>query len=212
MRIACVGWFPPEIVDRGPAAQVADRRAFATADEALRLPRESQPDVWVTEVLLPGVSGLELARRLSARPAAAPVLILTALKGVWPLARAIRAGARGYLPLSLAPQLLADALTQLASGAPFWKAPDRRDTDEAVHSTDIEALSPRQFEVLHLLLQGFGPAEMARAMSVSPRSAAAYRRQLSRALGLGSRADLDGLARLLSEPFYRPQAAARAPC
>jgi len=211
MRIACVGGLTPE-TDRELAALAAERRGFATADEALRLPRESRPDVWLTEVLLPGVSGLELVRRLSARAGASPVLVVTSLQGVWPLARAIRAGARGYLPSAQAPLLLAEALTRLASGDPFWIAPERRAAEEAGLGDDIEALSPRQFEALHLLLQGADSAELARAMSVSLPSAAAYRRQVSRALGLASSADIDRLARLVSASFYRPQATDRASC
>jgi len=212
VRIVCVGRFPSGTLLPALDPVAGSIGSLHTAEEALRLARDTPPDVWVTEVLLPGVSGFELARRLSARSGAIPVLVLTTLPGVWPLARAIRAGARGYLPMTLAPQRLSDAVRQLAGGAPFWNAPEPCETDHELREAGVEALAPRQFEALHLLLQGFDDSGVARAMSVSPRSAAAYRRQVSSTLGLASSADIDRLARLVSASFYRPQATDRASC
>jgi len=177
-------------------------QAFCSADGALRLPREAQPDVWVTEVLLPGVSGFEFARRISARPQAPPVMIVTSLKAVWPLARAVRAGARGYLQMPVAPERLVTAVGRLLDGGAFRAAPESAEPDMLLRQAGVLDLPPRRFEALHLLLQGEDAAGTALAMSISRRSAAGYLRALERDLRLTGAADRERLAILIGGDFY----------
>lgn len=202
MRVACVGPLPPGAFGERLAATGRDLVRLEGADDALRHPADHAPDAWVAPALLRGLSGFELARRLSARDGAAPVLILTGLDGVWPLARAIRAGARGYLQASGSPALLDEALVSLVAGRPFWKTPERSPEDAQLREAGVEELSPRLFEALHLVLQGADDAGVAQAMTISPRSAAAYRRELARLIRLSVPGDLERLGRLMCERFY----------
>jgi DNA-binding NarL/FixJ family response regulator len=185
---------------------------FACAEDALGLARDDRPDVWVVEALLRGVSGFELTRRLSARPAAPPVLMVTTLTGSWPLARAIRAGARGFLSWPAAVAVVAEALVCLSTGRAYWKTPERSKVDDALHASGIEDPTPRRFEALHLLLQGESDVGLARAMSVSRRSAAAYRRELDARLGLADDGVRACLVRAIGASCYvLPEGLERSP-
>lgn len=202
LRIACVGDFSPEFLCRVHDLARALPVAFAAAEDALRLPTESRPDLWLTDVLLPGVSGFEFARRMSARPSAPPVMVVTTLRAIWPLARSVRAGARGYLPLPVSTERLALGIERLLAGGAFRVAPEGAASDALLHGSPVLDLSPRRFEALHLLLQQEDAAGIARAMSISPRSAAGYRRALERELGIAEPGDWGRLRTLIGAGFY----------
>jgi len=176
-----------------------------TAEAALRLQRVCPTDLWLVAALLPGVSGFELVRRLCARGIAEPALIVSQTAGNWALARAVRAGARGFLSEPFEADLFSKALDHLQAGRTYRAQPGRSSLEEAISTAGVDALTPSQFEVLHLLLQHAGPSETARAMSISRRSAAAYRRLLRRALGDDDPARLERLAILLGPAFYPPR-------
>lgn len=207
LRIGCVGVFPPAFIASLTDLADAPPTIFGSADEALRLPRESSPDVWLSEALLPGVSGFEFARRMSARPQAPPIMMVTALQALWPLARAVRAGARGFLQLPVTTERLAAALDRLLAGGAFRAAPQHSAVDAALRDSGVLDLPPRRFEALHLMFQNEGPGGVALAMSISPRSAANYCRVLERDLRIAASGDLDNLATLMGGGFYRPVAA-----
>lgn len=207
LRIGCVGVFPPAFIVSLTDLADAPPTIFGSADEALRLPRESSTDVWLTEALLPGVSGFEFARRMSARQQAPPIMMVTALQALWPLARAVRAGARGFLQLPVTTERLAAALDRLLAGGAFRAAPQHSTVDAALRDSGVLDLPPRRFEALHLMLQNEGPGGVALAMSISPRSAANYCRVLERDLRIAASGDLDNLATLMGGGFYRPVAA-----
>ncbi len=206
LRIGCIGGLPPEFIASLTDFAGAPPAIFGSADEALRLPRESSPSVWLTEALLPGVSGFEFARRMSARPQAPPIMMVTALQALWPLARAVRAGARGFLQLPVTTERLAAALDRLLAGGAFRAAPEHSAVDAELRDSCVLDLSPRRFEALHLMLQNEGPGGVALAMSISPRSAANYCRVLERDLRIATSGDLENLARLVGGDFYRPAA------
>jgi len=209
LRIGCVGVFPPAFIASLAELAGASPTIFCAADAALRLPRESSPDVWLTEALLPGVSGFEFARRMSVRPQAAPVMVVTALQALWPLGRAVQAGARGFLQLPVPTERLAAALDRLLGGGAFRAAPEHSDADAALRDSGVLDLPPRRFEALHLMLQNEGPGGVALAMSISSRSAANYCRVLERDLGIAGAGDLERLAALVGGGFYGSSAAAR---
>jgi DNA-binding NarL/FixJ family response regulator len=202
LRIGCVGGFPTAFIASLTELADAPPTIFGSADEALRLPRQSSPDVWLTEALLPGVSGFEFARRMSARPQAPPIMMVTALQALWPLARAVRAGARGFLQLPVTTERLAAALDQLLAGGAFRAAPEHSAVDAALRDSGVLDLSPRRFEALHLMLQHESAGGVALAMSINPRSAANYCRLLEHDLRIAGAVDLEQLAALMGRGFY----------
>jgi DNA-binding NarL/FixJ family response regulator len=159
-------------------------------------------DIVVSEILLAGLSGYELARRLAARTGAPPVLLCTRIAGTWPLPRAIRSGALGFVGLGEGPDALAKAIRHVAGGGRLWGAPARGPQDDGIRDAGIEALTPRHFETLHLLLQGMDDAAVANAMNVTRRSAAANRRSVLSGLRMSDAAQLTRVAPLIDDAFY----------
>jgi len=206
VRVACIGEFPPSLFEALARLPVCEIMRFGCAAEAMGLPREAQPGLWVTEVLLPGLSGLGLTRRLSARAGAAPVLVVTRIVGMWPLARAVKAGARGYLQLPATVEQLTLAIERLLQHGAFRVPPERSMADHRLRAWGVLDLPPRRFEALHLILQGKDDVGVAEAMSLGRSSAAGYRRELEIRLGLSSESTSESIAAAMDADFYRKRA------
>ena len=91
----------------------------ASMAEALRLDAELKPDVIVLDIALPGVSGIEVLRRLTAHRPEAKVLIFSMYQDGIYATHAMNAGARGYLSKASAPDLLVSAVRAVADGGQY---------------------------------------------------------------------------------------------
>lgn len=142
----------------------------ARAVEAVRALR---PDVVCLDVQMPGVDGLEAARRIAALPDPPAVLILTTFDSDDALFQALEAGASGFLLKNASPERLIDAVRTVAAGDALL-APDvtRRVISRATAAPVASArtaddalaaagLTERETEVLRLLARGFSNAEIA---------------------------------------------------
>jgi DNA-binding NarL/FixJ family response regulator len=175
----------------------------ANADEAVALAATTRPDVFVMDIGLPGVSGIEAARRVIDASPSTAVLVLTVHDDVAYLRKAFEAGARGYLVKDAADVELVLAVRRLATG------------DEYVHprlgaallGTDAAGvrasgpggeLSERELAVLRLIALGYTNAEIATELFVSVRTVESHRAHVQQKLGLKGRADLVRFARQLS--------------
>lgn len=160
----------------------------ANAPDALRLDTELNPDVIVLDIALPGVSGIEILRRLTARRAEARVLMFSMFQDAIYADRAIAAGARGYVSKASAPDLLVQAVRAVAAGhryvsADIEKALGQYSVQEK-HLTDT--LSAREIEVLRLLAQGYGIEQIAERLGLSPKTAANHQSSIKQKLGAQS--------------------------
>ena len=100
------------------------RRGFVVleagaGDEALALIREERPDLAVLDVLMPGMSGIEVAQQLASDPetAAIPVILLSALGQVADVKAGLQSGARVYLTKPFAPPDLVASVNSILGGA-----------------------------------------------------------------------------------------------
>ena len=160
----------------------------ATAAEAIRLDGELEPDVIVLDIGLPGVSGIEILRRIIARRPAARVLMFSMYQDGIYATRAIDAGARGYLSKASAPDLLVDAVRSVAGGRPYL-SPDVKQAMTLQSSSAnrlADALSTRELEVLRLLTQGYGIEEIGERLGLSPKTAANHQSSIKQKLGAHS--------------------------
>ena len=87
-----------------------------SGDEALRLVQQLRPDVLVTDIEMPGLTGLEVAAELKRRGVLVRVIILTTFARAGYLRRALEAGASGYLLKDMPAEQLADAVRRVRSG------------------------------------------------------------------------------------------------
>lgn len=147
-----------------------------------------RPDVTVTDLSLPGVSGLELARRIQAHSSAA-VLVFSMLDPVVAAPLAAEAGASGFVSKDAAPDVLIEAVRAVSRGGRWFpQAPAGAEEDWRV--AGLHALSERELEVLRLLALGRSPDECATALHLSRKTVANYQTRIREKLGIDNAAAL----------------------
>jgi DNA-binding NarL/FixJ family response regulator len=132
----------------------ADMKVCAQAgsgEDAVRIFRERKPDVTLMDLRLPGMSGLDALRTIRREDAAARCVVLTTYEGDEDIHQALAAGAAGYLIKAMSNDTLVDALRRVYAGKRFLPSGVARSLAARTPNSD---LSPREREVLSLLVQG----------------------------------------------------------
>ena len=166
---------------------VSDGQALVDAATRLR------PDVIVTDLSMPGLSGLDVLTRLKAAHIDSKVIVLTMHNDAELATRAMRAGARGFLLKYSAGEELLNAIQQALEGHVYLTPALTREVIEqlAVPANQSRAeLTPRQLDVLRLILEGRRMKEIAATLSLSTRTVETHKYQMMETLGVGSTAEL----------------------
>lgn len=166
-------------------AQAADGR------EAQRLEREHHPDIVVTDIEMPQMTGLELAAHLKDSGSQARVIILTTFARPGYLRRALDAGARGYLLKDRPASELAEAIRRVHSGL---RAVDPALAAEA-WSADADPLSDRERQILQRAGDGRSSADIAAELHLSEGTVRNYLSEAIAKLGASNRTDAARIAR-----------------
>jgi two-component system invasion response regulator UvrY len=156
-----------------------------------------KPDVGIIDINLPGYSGLELLRRILEREPEARLVIFSMNDDPTVAARAIEAGAKGYIAKNDDPALFADAIKAVANGGRYLHPEMARRIAflRADPSPDaISNLSARELEILRLLAAGRTMAQIADLLNVSYKTIANNCTQLKQKLGARSAMDLMRIA------------------
>lgn len=157
--------------------------------EAVRLTGELQPDVLVLDLKLPGLDGLDVLVRVREVSAATRVLVLTSAAGPQSPARALRAGAAGFLYKDVDPDALLRAIRSVHDGntvlAPQAASLVASQPDRDVRG--IGALTAREREVLGLLARGKSNREISRALLVSEKTVKSHVSAVLAKLGVADR-------------------------
>lgn len=186
---------------RGLLSSEPDIEVIAEASdgsEALRLAQELQPDVIVLDITMPGLSGLEVTRQITALGLPSKVLIFTVHAHDQYLFHVLEAGGLGYVLKSAAFEELVEAVRTVARGQVYLRFEatrllvadylERANTGETKDSFD--SLSEREREVLVLTAQGFTSQEIGARLFLSANTVQTYRRRLTEKLNLQNRAEL----------------------
>ena len=166
--------------------------------EAMRLAEALRPDIVLLDVGMPGLNGLEVAGRLATLDASMKVVILSMHTSEEYVLRALRAGCVGYLLKGSAVSELEVAVRAVARGETYLSpAVSKHVMDDYVRRTGgatdpIDALTPRQREVLQLVAEGHTSKEIAERLGLSFKTVEAHRAQIMERLGLH---DVAGLVR-----------------
>jgi two-component system, NarL family, invasion response regulator UvrY len=156
-----------------------------------------QPDVALIDLNLPGVSGFEVCRRILQRQPEARIIIFSMNDDPVFAARAIEAGAKGYIAKSDDPLLLAEAVRRVAEGGGYLHPDMAREIAflrAGANASRVSDLSARELEILRLLAKGKTMAEIADALRVSYKTVANNCTQLRQKLGARSAMDLMRIA------------------
>jgi DNA-binding NarL/FixJ family response regulator len=158
------------VVDRAEGLRCLSQHG--TAEEALEELPSLRPHVVLMDVKLPGASGIECVRRLKPLLPETQVVMLTVYQDDEMIFNALAAGATGYLLKRARPSQLIEAIRDVHRGGSPMSSQIARKVVQVFRQTTEppphgETLTPREYEVLELLSQGYLYKEIAGALGVS---------------------------------------------
>ena len=164
--------------------------AAADGEEAWRAIQQLKPDLVVTDIEMPGLTGIELAQRVQRYEIPSKVVIVTTFARAGFLRRALDAGVSGYLLKDAPAEQLADALRKDHRGG---RAIDPQLAVEAWSEAD--PLNDRERQVLRLAGEGLSAGDIATRLSLSHGTVRNYLSEAIGKLGVGNRIEAFRLAR-----------------
>jgi DNA-binding NarL/FixJ family response regulator len=179
-----------QLIERQPDLRVCGEAGQPS--EAFAALARTRPDLVLTDLTMPGRSGLEFIRDLRAAEPNLAILVISMHDELVYAERALRAGARGYIMKEAGGEALLAAIRQVLRGevyvsprmsARLLDALSAR-RPRASHSP-IEQLTDREFEVFQLIGQGKGTREIAAQLGLSPKTVDVHRANLRAKLKLG---------------------------
>ncbi|WP_395648460.1 response regulator transcription factor [Thermomonas sp.] len=162
----------------------------ADGEAAWREVQRLKPDVLVTDIERPGLTGLELAQRIARHELPVKVVIVTTFARAGFLRRALDAGVRGYLLKDAPAEQLADAIRNVQRGG---RAIDPQLAIDAWGEAD--PLSDRERQALRLAGEGLSASEIAQQLNLSHGTVRNYLSEAIGKLGVGNRIEAYRLAR-----------------
>ena len=168
--------------------QVADEAA--DGDRALALVKANDYDVVMLDMSMPGLSGIDLIKRLKLEKPKLRILVLSMHGESQYAARALKSGAAGYLSKDSPAEALLGALRKVAAGGVHIGEAAAASLLQAGEKPPHEALSDREFEVLRLLVEGLGPTDIGERLHLSVKTVSTHKTRILEKLGLKSTADL----------------------
>jgi FixJ family two-component response regulator len=171
--------------------------AFASAQEFLRSKIIDVPGCLVLDVRLPGLSGLDLQKRIADAGIAIPIIFITGHGDIPMTVRAMKAGAVEFLTKPFRDQDLLDAIQQALERDRI--AREQRAEIEELRGR-LDSLTPREREVMGLVVAGLLNKQIAGELGTSETTIKIHRHQVMEKMGAGSLAELVRMADRLGIP------------
>lgn len=194
------------LVRRGTRQLLADAGGVDVVGEAgdyaglMQVLREQPCDVVLLDISIPGRNGIEVVKSVREQHPGVRILILSMHPEEQYAVRALKAGASGYLTKASPPEVLLEAIQQVAAGRRYLTPASaealaasiggRDDGERARH----ELLSDREFQTLRMLASGKKLSEIATELSLSPKTVSVYRSRVLEKMKLRTTAELAGYA------------------
>ena len=166
--------------------------AVGDGHELIDAARRLRPDVIVTDLSMPGMSGLDVLTRLKSERIDSRVIVLTMHHDAALATRAMRLGASGFLLKLSAGEELLTAIAQVLDGRVYLTPTLTKEVIERMAAPDQSEpqLTVRQRDVLRLLLEGRRMKEIGATLNLSTRTVESHKYQMMQVLGVGSTAEL----------------------
>ena len=162
----------------------------ASGEAALALVKANDYDVAMLDLSMPGLSGIDLIKRLKLEKPKLRILVLSMHGEQQYAARALKAGAAGYLNKDSAADQLLSVLRKLAAGGVHIGDAAAASLLQSGEKPAHEALSNREFEVLRLLIEGLGPTEIGERLHLSVKTVSTHKTRILEKLNVRSTAEL----------------------
>ena len=191
------------IVRRGLRAVLEAEKGFTLLGEAgdgleaVRLVESLLPDILIADLMMPGLTGLEVTRQVKQRVPQTKVIILSMHASESYVLEALRNGANGYVLKDTAADELVRAIREVLQGHRYLSS---QLSERAIESYVLKAessavdsydsLTTREREVLQLAAEGFTNVEIAERLYISPRTAESHRANLLKKLHLSNHTEL----------------------
>jgi DNA-binding NarL/FixJ family response regulator len=168
---------------------------------AVEMILEKQPDFVILDLHMPGMTGVEVIRRLRSAGCPSKLMILSISREDKPVIEALRAGADAYLLKDGPARHLLEAISYVRDGgqyvSPLLKGAGLFTKPEASAPNDpLGSLSPREMEVFSYLVKGMRAKDIAELLRISPKTVDTYRATLMRKLNVH---DIVGLVKFAIE-------------
>jgi len=166
--------------------------------EAVEIVRRNPPDVILLDVTMPGMNGFEAAARIVQLGVPTRVLMISMHASPDYAARAFAAGALGYLNKDAAFEELSEAIDRVCAGQRYLcRAIDadlvqQHEQRAGKGASGLDALTPRQRQILQLVAEGLGTRQIAERLFLSVKTVETHRAQLMERIGIH---DIPGLVR-----------------
>lgn len=162
--------------------------------DAVALAHDPDIDLFLMDIAMPGLHGLDATEQILTRNPDARIIILSMHATEDYVQQAMSRGARGYILKSLGAEELEQAILTVAAGGEYLGASVRSELDDVVSggTAAIELLTQRQREVLKALADGGTTREIAEQLAISVKTVETHRSQLMEKLGIH---DVPGLVR-----------------
>lgn len=169
--------------------------------QAIALTEKLQPDIVLMDISMPGIDGLEATRQIKSQWPDINIVVLTMHRSEEHFFEMLKNGASGYLLKGAEPGDLIHALRVVSQGAVFiYPTMAQKLVQDYLNLSGEDALidpqlSPRENEILELLIEGFSNKEIAKKLVVSLSTVHTHRTNLMQKLGLSNRHELIQYAR-----------------
>lgn len=169
--------------------EAADGRAF------LELARKKPADVYLLDIAMPGLNGIEAAARLLRHDRTAKIIFLSMYDDKPTLEKAVKAGAKGYLLKECAGDEVARAVREVHRGGHHLSGPLHGPVLETLKERTREpsasgALTSKEREIVQLVAEGLANKQIARELKISANTVHAHRNNIALKLNIHKQADL----------------------
>lgn len=161
------------------------------AEAALQAARSLAPDLALMDIGMRGMNGIALTEKFAEEFPEIAVLVLSMHDNLEYVRQVMRAGARGYVLKDAPASELVEAIDAVLVGRPFYSAQlAMRMAEQAVMPTPVEALTPRERDILDGIAKGYANKRIADELGLSVRTVESHRLNLKRKLGIEGQAEL----------------------
>lgn len=193
-----------ELINNEPDLEVT--MTADSAERALEFLSEQRPDIVVTDISLPGLSGLELIKEITKLHPGLPTLVLSMHDELVHGERALRAGANGYLVKQEAPENVIIAIRMVLDGGRYLSERMQALLTRKIRGRPanqpvsvISSLTDCEHEIFRMIAMGLGNSEIAVKLNRSVKTVEAHRWNMTKKLGLRNAYELNRFAATFPE-------------